>query len=51
MSVLQGATNVAILGGTQVAAAAGSNVTVNHGGGLGATSGTFPLTAKFYSGL
>lgn len=41
MSILEGATDVAILGGTFIAAAAGSNVTINHGGGPGLSSGKF----------
>ncbi|KAF5327420.1 hypothetical protein D9619_004693 [Psilocybe cf. subviscida] len=45
MSILEGATNVAILGGTQVAAGAGSTVTINRVGLTGASSAFKDLSA------
>ncbi|KAF5327188.1 hypothetical protein D9619_004972 [Psilocybe cf. subviscida] len=45
MSILQGATHVAITGGTQIAAGPGSCVTINHGGQAGGSSAFQNLSA------
>ncbi|KAF5327501.1 hypothetical protein D9619_004983 [Psilocybe cf. subviscida] len=45
MSILQGAKQITITGGTQVAVEAGSNVTITHGGQAGVTSAIKDISA------